>query len=59
MLATNHAASVALDTWLDQLSRCATKAGRPLSDISVLRPEADFPSPDGSPPLKIAVATAR
>ena len=40
---------------LDALDRCATKAGRPLAEVSVLKPEADFPSPDGRHPLKMAV----
>jgi len=57
ILATNHASSVDLDDWLDQLQRCAAKVGRPLVDLTVLVPEADFPSPDGHPPLKIVVAT--
>ena len=57
MLAVNHVASVDLDGWLESLGRCAKKAGRPLADISVLPPEADFPSPDGKHPLKVALAT--
>ena len=56
VLAVNHVASVDMDEWLDVLDRCATKAGRPLADVSVLAPEADFPSPDGRHPLKMALA---
>ncbi|MFA6030547.1 MAG: class I SAM-dependent methyltransferase [Elusimicrobiota bacterium] len=55
VLATNHVASVALDAWLDALRRCAEKAGRPLRSVRTLEPDADFPSFDGRPPLKIAV----
>ena len=55
LLATNHAAKVALDDWLATCRRCAEKAGRPLRDVQVLEPEADFPSFDGRPPLKIAL----
>ncbi|HHO51147.1 MAG TPA: SAM-dependent methyltransferase [Deltaproteobacteria bacterium] len=54
VVATNNVASVQLEDWLQQLRRCAAKAGRPLVSVEVLRPEADFPSPDDRPPLKIA-----
>lgn len=54
VLATNHVSTVDRDTWLESLRRCAHKAGRPLSQIDVLMPDPDFPSPDGSPPLKLA-----
>ena len=54
VVATNHVASVDRDAWLDTLRRCATKAGRPLTDVEWITPEADFPSPDGRPPLKVA-----
>lgn len=52
--ATNHVPSVSWDEWADQLDRCARKAGRPLASLERIPPEADFPSPDGQPPLKIA-----
>lgn len=55
LLATNHIARVDLDGWLEGLRRCARKAGRPLKAIDVLLPEADFPSFDGRPPLKMAI----
>jgi 23S rRNA (cytosine1962-C5)-methyltransferase len=55
LLATNNVASVPLDSWLDQLRRCATKAGRPIRTLDVITPDTDFPSPDGRPPLKLAV----
>jgi 23S rRNA (cytosine1962-C5)-methyltransferase len=54
IICTNHAASVELGHWLDLLKRCAVKAGRPVKDIQVIEPEADFPSPDRKFPLKIA-----
>lgn len=57
LLATNHVSTVGLDEWLEILRRCAEKAGRPLKELEVLHPEADFPSPDGAHPLKIAVAS--
>ncbi|MEZ0373216.1 MAG: class I SAM-dependent rRNA methyltransferase [Candidatus Sericytochromatia bacterium] len=55
LLCTNNVADVPLDDWLDAIRRCATKLKRPLRAIDLLQPEADFPSPDGQPPLKIAV----
>lgn len=55
ILATNHVSTVGLDDWLDILRRCARKAGRPIQQLSVLTPEADFPSPDGQHPLKMAL----
>ena len=56
IMATNHVSTVSLSDWLDTLRRCADKAGRPLRSVDVLAPEADFPSPDGAHPLKIALA---
>ncbi len=55
VIATNHVSAVAAGSWLDALRRCAEKAGRPLRSVQTLAPEADFPSFDGRPPLKIAV----
>ncbi len=55
VIATNHAASVEREDWLGVLRRCAEKTGRPLAEVEFLEPEADFPSRDGRPPLKIAV----
>ena len=56
VLATNHVPSVALADWLGILERAAAKAGRPLTGLETLTPEADFPSFDGRHPLKIALA---
>lgn len=55
LICTNHVPKVNLVDWLDVLRRCADKAGRPVKSIDVIQPEADFPSPDGNHPLKIAV----
>lgn len=49
----NNVAEVDRDVWLDQLQRSARKAGRPVRDFEWIWPEADFPSPDGKPPLKM------
>jgi len=55
ILATNNVASVQAEEWLASMKRCAEKAGRPIQSVEWLIPEADFPSPDGKPPLKMAV----
>jgi len=49
----NNVAEVDRDVWLEQLQRSARKAGRPIRDFEWIVPEADFPSPDGKPPLKM------
>lgn len=49
----NNVAQVDRAAWLDQLERSARKAGRPIRDVEWIAPEADFPSSDGQPPLKI------
>lgn len=49
----NNVAQVDRAAWLDQLERSAKKAGRPIIDAEWIAPEADFPSPDGNPPLKM------
>jgi 23S rRNA (cytosine1962-C5)-methyltransferase len=55
VLATNHAAGVDRKTWEQVLRRTAEKVGRELLSLQFLAPEEDFPSPDGQPPLKIAI----
>ncbi|MGV3525249.1 MAG: class I SAM-dependent rRNA methyltransferase [Candidatus Sericytochromatia bacterium] len=55
LLCTHNVAAMERDVWLDGLERTARKAGRPLHQVTLLSPEADFPSPDGQHPLKIAV----
>ena len=54
MLVANNAAEVEVDSWIDGLERCADKAGRPIEAIERLVPDADFPSFDAQPPLKLA-----
>lgn len=51
----NNVAQVDREAWLDRLRRSATKAGRPIRDAEWVFPEADFPSHDGNPPLKMLV----
>lgn len=53
LICTNNVAEVEPDAWLDQLRRSAIKAGRQIHEAEWIAPEADFPSPDGKPPLKI------
>ena len=55
LICCNNVARVEREAWLDQLERSAKKAGRPLREVEWIAPEADFPSPDGKPPLKIAL----
>lgn len=55
LICTNNVAQVARETWIDQLERSARKAGRSLHAIEWIEPEADFPSPDGKAPLKVAL----
>ncbi len=55
LICCNNVAQVDREEWLESLKRCAIKAGRPLKSIEVILPDADFPSPDGNPPLKIAI----
>ena len=55
LICTNNVADVQRDAWLDQLQRSAAKAGRPIREMEWIMPEADFPSSDGQPPLKIAL----
>ncbi|MDO9450385.1 MAG: class I SAM-dependent methyltransferase [Rugosibacter sp.] len=55
LICTNHVANIARDVWLDQLQRSAAKAGRPIREFEWILPEADFPSMDGEPPLKMVL----
>ncbi len=55
VICCNNVAQVEREPWLDQLVRSAAKAGRTVREIEAIAPEADFPSPDGKPPLKIAL----
>jgi len=55
LICCNNVAEVNRDAWLDQLDRSAKKAGRPIREVEWIPPEADFPSPDGQPPLKMVL----
>ena len=55
ILCANNVAQVPLADWLDTLQRTAKKAGRPVKNVEVIKPEEDFPSRDGHYPLKMAL----
>jgi len=55
LLCSNNVSKVSREDWGQILTRCAEKAGRPLKSLEWIQPEADFPSRDGNPPLKIAL----
>ncbi|BCL77063.1 SAM-dependent methyltransferase [Jeongeupia sp. HS-3] len=55
LICCNNVASVDKQDWFDQMQRSAKKAGRTIRDMEWITPEADFPSTDGNPPLKIAL----
>ena len=57
ILATNHVSTVGREDWVDSLERCVSKCKRALTDLAILPPEADFPSPDDNPPMKMAILT--
>jgi len=55
LVCCNNVAQVDREAWLAQLQRSASKAGRTVQDVEWIAPEADFPSPDGKPPLKMVM----
>lgn len=55
LICCNNVAEVSREAWLDQLERSTRKAGRAINEVEWIVPEADFPSPDGQSPLKIAL----
>ena len=55
LICCNNVAEVDRDAWLDQLQRSARKAGREIRESEWISPEADFPSSDGNPPLKMVL----
>ncbi|MBL9078310.1 MAG: class I SAM-dependent methyltransferase [Planctomycetes bacterium] len=57
VLATNHVPDVDEADWHRALRRAADKAGRPLRSLTAVAVDDDFPSFDGRPPLKVALAT--
>ena len=54
LLATNHSSKVPTDAWIDQVVRCAEKAGRPIRSVERLAVDPDFPTFDGLSPLSVA-----
>ncbi|MCA9547687.1 MAG: class I SAM-dependent methyltransferase [Myxococcales bacterium] len=55
LLATNHSPRVDRDAWIASVRRAGEKAGVTVSEVTVIEPDADFPSYDGQPPLSCAV----
>jgi 23S rRNA (cytosine1962-C5)-methyltransferase len=55
LICCNNVAEVDREIWLAQLQRSAVKAGREIREFEWIVPEADFPSPDGLPPLKMVL----
>lgn len=55
LIACNNVASVDRDTWVANLQGAVRRNGRTLQGLEFITPDADFPSPDGRPPLKVAV----
>ena len=55
LVCCNNVAQVDREAWLEQLRRSAAKAGREVRAVEWIEPEADFPSPDGKPPLKVVM----
>jgi 23S rRNA (cytosine1962-C5)-methyltransferase len=53
LICTHRVASVSRAVWLDQLQRCATKAGRAIHAFEWIDSDADFPTPDGEASLKV------
>ena len=55
LICCNNVARVDREDWLEQLERSARKAGRPVREAEWITPEADFPSRDDNPPLKVVL----
>lgn len=55
LICCNNVAQVDREAWAAQLVRSAGKVGRTVRELEWIVPEEDFPSPDGNPPLKIAL----
>ena len=58
LVATNHVSTVDVQDWTERMARSAQKAGRPITNLEILPPDADFPSTDGRHPLKVAIIEA-
>ena len=55
VIATNHVPTVSREEFERIVRRTGEKMERPFASVEVLGPEADFPSFDGQPPLKVAI----
>ncbi len=55
LICCNNVAEVEREGWLAQLQRSALKAGREIREFEWILPDADFPSADANPPLKMAL----
>lgn len=55
LICCHNVAEVTREAWLDQLERSTRKVGRAIREVEWIEPEADFPSPDGQAPLKMAL----
>ena len=55
LIACNNVASVDRDSWVAGLQGAVRRHGRVLRGLEFIAPEADFPSPDARPPLKVAL----
>ena len=55
LVCCNNVARVPRDAWASSLEGSVRRNGRTLRGIEFITPDADFPSPDGNPPLKLAV----
>jgi 23S rRNA (cytosine1962-C5)-methyltransferase len=56
LLATHHVPGTSREAFAAVIRRTAEKMGRGLRSLEVIGPEEDFPSFDGEPPLKVAIA---
>ena len=55
LICCNNVAEVTREVWLDQLERCARKAGRTVRVVEWIELEADFPNATGQAPLKMVL----
>jgi 23S rRNA (cytosine1962-C5)-methyltransferase len=57
LAATCHVPAMTREVFEQQLRRSAEKEARTVADLVWIAPDADFPSPDGQPPLKVGILT--
>jgi len=55
LVCCNNVARVPKDAFIESLERSVRRNGRTLRGLDLITPDADFPSQDENPPLKIAV----